>query len=108
MGETMKTYCFALAALAAIGFSGAAFAGEPTKGFRTTATGTAAMTDAELDAVSAGTALQVNTPCAALNECSQPVPGHLVGGPAEGIGRQLGTVGLPNGKTVPAEFSKGL
>ena len=54
----MKSSCFALAALAAIGFSGAAFAEEAT----TTGTATStpvtapiAMTDAEMDKVTAGT-----------------------------------------------------
>jgi hypothetical protein len=47
-GEIMKSYVFALAALAAVGWSGAAFAGEATKTGPAN-TGPAAMTDAELD-----------------------------------------------------------
>jgi hypothetical protein len=43
----MKTYCFALAALAAIGFSGAALAGEAAHPGK-------AMSDTELDKVTAG------------------------------------------------------
>jgi len=47
-GETMKSQIIALAALAAIGFSGVAFAGEATT------TGPAAMSDAEMDGATAG------------------------------------------------------
>lgn len=54
MGEIMKGYCFALAALAAIGFSGAAVAGETIKG-------PTALTDAEMDRVVAGAAGVGNT-----------------------------------------------
>ena len=43
----MKSYVFALAALAAIGFSGAAFAGDA-------ATAPKAMSDSEMDKVTAG------------------------------------------------------
>jgi hypothetical protein len=46
----MKSHCFALAALAAIGFSGLAFAEDGTW---TTTTGPAAMSDAEMDGVTA-------------------------------------------------------
>ena len=48
----MKSYCFALAALAAIGFSGAAYAGEVTHSDK--AAGPVAMSDSELDKVTAG------------------------------------------------------
>ena len=53
----MKSYCFALAALAAIGLSGAAFAGEATKGPSPSSPivkGPVAMTDAEMDKVTGG------------------------------------------------------
>jgi hypothetical protein len=43
----MKSYCLALAALAAIGFAGAAYAGD--------ATAPKAMSDSEMDKVTAGT-----------------------------------------------------
>ncbi len=48
----MKSLAIAFAGLAAIGFSGAAFADEATKG-------PAAMTDAEMDGVTAGASLNV-------------------------------------------------
>ena len=51
----MKKLAIAFAGLAAIGFSGAAFAEEAT----TTTTGPAAMTDAEMDGVTAGASLNV-------------------------------------------------
>jgi hypothetical protein len=47
----MKTSFVVLAALAAIAFAGAAFAEEATKG---STTGPAAMTDSQMDAVTAG------------------------------------------------------
>jgi hypothetical protein len=50
----MTKTVLALAALAAIGFSGAAFAAEATTGTWTTSTGPAAMSDAEMDRVTAG------------------------------------------------------
>ena len=51
MGETMKSYCFALAALAVIGLASAAFAGETHTG---KAAGPVAMSDSQLDKVTAG------------------------------------------------------
>jgi hypothetical protein len=48
----MKSHVLALAALAAIGFSGAAFAGEATQPGR--ATGPVTMSDSELDSTYAG------------------------------------------------------
>ncbi len=51
----MKKLAIALAGLAAIGFSGAAFAEEAT-------TGPAAMTDAEMDKVTAGTFIMIIPP----------------------------------------------
>ena len=55
----MKKLAIAFAGLAAIGFSGVAFADEAT-----TTNGPAAMTDAEMDGVTAGNAiLFVNPPC---------------------------------------------
>ena len=50
----MKKFAIAFAGLAAIGFSGAAFAEEPTTGSWTTTTGPAAMSDSEMDQVTAG------------------------------------------------------
>jgi hypothetical protein len=50
----MKSYCFALAALVAIGFSGAASAEEATKGSAAQTAGPAVMSDTEMDAVTAG------------------------------------------------------
>ncbi len=49
----MKKLAIAFAGLAAIGFSGAAFADEATTGSWTTTTGLAAMTDSEMDGVTA-------------------------------------------------------
>jgi hypothetical protein len=49
----MTKYLLAAAAVAAIGFCGAAFAGEPTKGLGTTTTSPAAMSDAEMDGINA-------------------------------------------------------
>ncbi len=49
----MKKLAIAFAGLAAIGFSGAAFADEATTGSWTTTTGPAAMTDSEMDGVTA-------------------------------------------------------
>ena len=49
----MKSHVLGLAALAAIGFSGAAFAGEATQQGKTA--GPVAMSDSELDKVTAGT-----------------------------------------------------
>lgn len=63
----MKNYCFALAALAAIGFTGTALAQDGT---RTTTTGPAAMSDAEMDRVTAGTGspgFGNNTACSFAN-----------------------------------------
>jgi len=48
----MKTTFVTLAALAAMGFAGAAYAGDATTG--TSATGPAAMSDSEMDKVTAG------------------------------------------------------
>jgi len=59
----MTKTVFVLAALAAIGFSGAAFAEEASTGSRTITTGPAAMTDSEMDKVTAGTSLDVTPPC---------------------------------------------
>jgi hypothetical protein len=53
----MKSYCFALAALAAIGFAGAAFAGEAIHPGK--AKGPVAMSDSQLDKVTAGRDLRV-------------------------------------------------
>jgi hypothetical protein len=53
-GIAMTKTIVALAALAAIGFSGAAFAEDATTGAWTTTTGPAAMTDAEMDRAVAG------------------------------------------------------
>ena len=54
----MKSYCFALAALAAIGLSGgAAFAGEATHQVKPK--GPVAMSDSQLDKVTAGSTLSV-------------------------------------------------
>ena len=50
----MKKSVLALAALAAIGFSGTAFAEERTAGSWTATTGPAAMSDSEMDRVTAG------------------------------------------------------
>ena len=50
----MKKSVLALAALAAVGFSGAAFAEDATTGTWSTVTGPAAMTDSEMDKVTAG------------------------------------------------------
>ena len=50
----MIKYVLAAAAMAALGFAGTAFAEEATKGSGTTTTGPAAMTDAEMDGVTAG------------------------------------------------------
>ena len=55
----MQKLVIALAALAAIGFSGAAFAEEATTGAWTTTTGPATMTDSEMDGVTAGASLSV-------------------------------------------------
>jgi hypothetical protein len=49
-GEIMKYHVLALVALAAVGFSGAAFAEDATA-----TTGPVTMTDSELDGVAAGT-----------------------------------------------------
>ena len=49
----MKKLAIAFAGLAAIGFSGAAFADEATTGSPTITTGPAAMTDSEMDGVTA-------------------------------------------------------
>jgi len=59
----MTKTVFVLTALAAIGFSGAAFAEEASTGSRTITTGPAAMTDSEMDKVTAGTSLAVTPPC---------------------------------------------
>jgi hypothetical protein len=53
----MRTTVFALAAAAALGFSGAAFAGDATK-----TAGPAAMTDSQMDAVTAGSATATGGP----------------------------------------------
>jgi hypothetical protein len=50
----MTKYFLVAAAVAAIGFTGLAYAGEATKGSGTTTTGPAAMTDTEMDKVTAG------------------------------------------------------
>ena len=54
----MKKSVLALAALAAIGFSGAAFAEEATKGSSTT--GPAVMSDSDMDGVTAGAGATVS------------------------------------------------
>ena len=59
----MKKLAIAFAGLAAIGFSGAAFAEEASTGSRTITTGPAAMTDAEMDKVTAGTFIRITPPC---------------------------------------------
>ena len=75
--------CFALAALAAIGFSGAAFA-ENASGGRPTTEPTA-MSDSELGKVTAGAYLEVTPNCSTNGQCLVHVlggrPGHNVGGP---------------------------
>ena len=63
----MKSYVFALAALAALGFTGAAFAGEATP----VAKGPVAMSDSELDAVTAGDFVVITQPCPL---CEAPPP----------------------------------
>ena len=55
----MRTCLVTIISLAAIGLSGAAFAEEAT----ITTTGPAAMTDSEMDKVTAGTSLAVTPPC---------------------------------------------
>ena len=50
----MSKRILVLAALAAVGFSGAAFAAEATTGSAPQTTGPAAMTDSQMDAVTAG------------------------------------------------------
>ena len=50
----MIRYVFAAAAMAALGFAGSAFAEDATKGSGTLTTGPVAMTDAEMDKVTAG------------------------------------------------------
>jgi hypothetical protein len=52
----MKVSVIALAAFAAIGFSGAAFAGQATSGATAQAAGPAVMSDSQMDAVTAGAA----------------------------------------------------
>jgi len=60
---------FALAVLAAIGFTGTAFAEDATKAWTTTA-GPAAMSDSEMDKVTAGEAVHTVTPkCIANGSC---------------------------------------
>ena len=50
----MKKFAIAFASLAAVAFAGAAFAEETTAGTWTTTTGPAAMSDSEMDGVTAG------------------------------------------------------
>jgi hypothetical protein len=77
--ETMKTYCFALAALAAIGFAGGAYAGDA----KSKVTAPQAMSDSEMDKVTAGREMTVFLPDAAPGNC----PGHpCVGGQTTGGG----------------------
>jgi hypothetical protein len=68
----MKKTCLALAALAALGFSGVAYAGDTATGAaQTTATAPTAMSDSDLDKVTAG----VGVP----NIASSPNPDYGIG-----------------------------
>jgi hypothetical protein len=79
----MQKLVIALAASAAIGFSGAAFAEEATTGTWTTTTGPAAMTDSEMDGVTAGLTVDPNPQCGTNGQCGTHALGHAVGGPAD-------------------------
>jgi hypothetical protein len=73
----------ALATLAAIGFTGAAFAQDVSKGWSaTTATAPKAMSDSDMDKVTAGLSVDPNPQCADQGRCFN-ADGHIVGGPAD-------------------------
>jgi hypothetical protein len=71
----MKSYCFALATLAAIGLSGTAFAGEATTASKATTTtkqtSTAAqlMSDSDMDKVTAGRGISATGAAMRLHAC---------------------------------------
>ena len=81
-GRIMRNYAVAVAALAVIGFSGAAFAEEVT----TTPMGPAQMTDSELDGVTAGgheVGVMANPRCGTVGPCIDRAGGfrrNAVGG----------------------------
>ena len=89
----MRTCIVAVAALATMAFSGAAFADQTAKKSPKTTTGPAVMTDAELDTVTAGAVPTLivngvgNSPVAGNvvlggnNLQGSPAPPPLVGGP---------------------------
>ncbi len=75
----MKKLAIAFAGLAAIGFSGAAFAEEASTGPWAATTGPAAMTDSEMDGVTAG----MPTPRGGLTTAGQATAGHRGDIPAQ-------------------------
>jgi hypothetical protein len=88
----MRTCIVAVAALATMAFSGAAFADQTAKKSPKATTGPAVMTDAELDAVTAGaptlivngagnSAVDGNVVLGGNNLQGSPAPPPLVGGP---------------------------
>jgi hypothetical protein len=81
----MQKLVIASAALAAFCFSGVALAAEATTGTSTTAAGPAAMSDSDLDKVTAGLSVDPNPQCQGPGQCSHAL-GHEVGGPPNSRG----------------------
>jgi hypothetical protein len=78
MGKIMKTYCFALAAIAAMGFASAAYAGDVSNKTTTTTAAPTVMSDNEMDKVTAGS---INGP-ALVGELSGQHSFNGLNGPA--------------------------